>query len=127
MARSASSDSTLRELASVLATMDNADAVYDVLFALLTAREREKIALRWRLTCLLQKGQTQRAVAAELGISLCKITRGSRELKYGPAAFRAAVRKAVGEAEAEGPEPEPSGCSSRLPETEDQVAPPSAE
>ena len=100
MAQAGSSDSTLRELAAVLATMDNADAVFDVLFALLTSREREKIALRWRLTCLLQKGQTQRAVAAELGISLCKITRGSRELKYGPAAFRQAVRKAVGEADA---------------------------
>jgi len=99
MARAVTSDSTMKELASVLASMDNADAVYDVLYALLTAREREKIALRWRLTCLLQKGQTQRAVATQLGISLCKITRGSRELKYGPAAFRNAVRKAVDEAD----------------------------
>lgn len=96
MAAPTTSDVALRELASVLATVGNADAVYDVLFALLTARERDKIALRWRLTCLLQEGLTQRAVAARLGISLCKITRGSRELKYGPAAFRQAVLAAVG-------------------------------
>lgn len=96
MAGSTTSDVALREFVSVLAALGSADAVYDVLFALLTPREREKIALRWRLLCLLQKGLTQRAVAAQLGISLCKITRGSRELKYGPAAFRKAVRLAAG-------------------------------
>lgn len=95
MPRNVSGDDVLRELASVLARLDDAREVYEVLYALLTAREREKIALRWRLTCLLQEGHTQRAVAAELGISLCKITRGSRELKYGPATFRQAVREAV--------------------------------
>ncbi len=101
MARSAASDSTLREFASVLASMDNADEVFDVLYAMLTAREREKIALRWRLLGLLQEGMTQRAVATRLGISLCKITRGSRELKYGPAGFRKAVRLAMGGAAVE--------------------------
>jgi TrpR family trp operon transcriptional repressor len=95
MAGSTTSDIAMRELASVLAALGKAGAVHDVLFALLTPREREKIALRWRLLCLLQQGLTQRAVAAQLGISLCKITRGSRELKYGPAAFRKAVRLAV--------------------------------
>ena len=30
---------------------------------------------------LLLAGRTQRSIAAELGLSLCKITRGSRELK----------------------------------------------
>lgn len=98
MATPTSSDVALRELTSVLAGLGNADAVYDVLFALLTARERDKIALRWRLVCLLHKGVTQRAVAAQLGISLCKITRGSHELKYGPVALRKAVQLAVGDA-----------------------------
>ena len=95
MAGSTTSDSALREFVSVLAALHDADAVYDVLFALLTPREREKIALRWRLLCLLQKGVTQRAVAAQLGISLCKITRGSRELKHGRPGFRKAIREAV--------------------------------
>ena len=48
---------------------------------ILTPRERSDLASRWRLMKLLLAGHTQRAIAAELGLSLCKITRGSRELK----------------------------------------------
>jgi TrpR family trp operon transcriptional repressor len=44
---------------------------------------------------LLERGVAQRTIAAELGISLCKITRGSHELKYGPKGFRKAIRRAV--------------------------------
>jgi TrpR family trp operon transcriptional repressor len=88
------SDGVLRELSSVLSRLEAAE-VYDVFQAMLTPREREKIALRWKLVCLLEKGITQRAIAARLGISLCKITRGSHELKFGPPAFRKAVKHAV--------------------------------
>lgn len=87
-------DASLRQLVSVLVEMDH-DEAYKVLFALLTPPEREKIALRWQLVCMLEKGITQRAIASELGISLCKITRGSHELKYGPESLRTAIRKAV--------------------------------
>ncbi len=87
-------DCELRELSAVLSKLEAAE-VYDVFLAMLTPREREKIALRWKLVCLLEKGITQRAIAARLGISLCKITRGSHELKFGPPAFRKAVRHAV--------------------------------
>lgn len=93
--RSANGEAALRELAGVLNRMDTAAEVYEVLYALLTAREREKIALRWKLVELLENGMPQRAIAAALGVSLCKITRGSRELKYGPAAFRKAIRRAL--------------------------------
>lgn len=89
-----STDAVLRELTTLLAG-GRPETVHEVLMALLTARERDKIALRWRLVCLLEQGMTQRAIAAELGVSLCKITRGSHELKFGPGAFREAVRKAV--------------------------------
>lgn len=88
------SDAVLRELAEVLAPMAAAEMV-EIFSALLTPPERDKIALRWKLVCMLEKGMTQRAIATELGISLCKITRGSHELKYGPPAFRKAIRNAV--------------------------------
>ena len=88
-------EAVIRELSSALSRLGE-EEVYEVLSALLTAPERQKIALRWKLVCMLERGMTQRAIAAELGISLCKITRGSHELKYGPDSFRKVIRKAVG-------------------------------
>ena len=67
----------------------------DVLSGLLTPTERHKIALRWQILQLLQQGMSQRAIARKLGISLCNITRGSRELKEGGEGLRAMVRKAA--------------------------------
>jgi len=96
MKKSGMHEEGLREVAGVFADMRDPLEIYEALYALLTPREREKIALRWRLVCLLEKGMTQRAIAAELGISLCKITRGSHELKFGPNGFRKAIQKAVG-------------------------------
>lgn len=81
----------LRQLANLLAGLSEPRDVRDFMTALLTPRERERLALRWRLVCLLETGMSQRAVARRLGISLCKITRGSRELKHGPPRFRAIV------------------------------------
>ena len=48
---------------------------------ILTDAERHDLALRWKLMEMLENGMSQREVAARLGISLCKITRGSRVLK----------------------------------------------
>lgn len=71
----------LNELISVLAKTREPAAMQDLLEALLTPRERERLARRWRLVCLLAAGVHQRSIARQLGISLCNITRGSRELK----------------------------------------------
>lgn len=87
-------EGALRELAGILSRLEPGDVV-EVFEALLTPQEREKIALRWKLVCLLEQGETQRHIASALGVSLCKITRGSHELKYGPAGLRKAVRKVV--------------------------------
>lgn len=47
----------------------------------LTENERHDLALRWDLMKMLHKGVSQRDVSNRLGVSLCKITRGSRVLK----------------------------------------------
>ena len=78
------SKETLNELAAVLADTRESAAMRDLLEALLTPRERARLALRWRLVCLLTSGVHQRSIARQLGISLCNITRGSRELKRRP-------------------------------------------
>ncbi len=48
---------------------------------ILTENERKDLTLRWRLMKMLKAGVPQRKIAAELGVSLCKITRGSKIIK----------------------------------------------
>lgn len=88
-------DDTLCEFAGMLARMPDARRMAECLQALLTPRERRRLALRWRIVCLLRSGVRQRDIARRLGISLCNITRGSRELQRGPAGFCALVDEYV--------------------------------
>ena len=48
---------------------------------LLTKSELSDLTLRWNLLCMLSEGLSQREIAAKLGVSLCKITRGAKILK----------------------------------------------
>lgn len=48
---------------------------------ILTPAERHDLGLRWELMQRLKAGLPQRQIAAELGISLCKITRGAKILR----------------------------------------------
>ncbi len=47
----------------------------------LTPAEQRDLGLRWGLMKRLNQGMSQRQIAAELGISLCKITRGAKILR----------------------------------------------
>ena len=88
-------DKTMQGLCRAIAGLRDPQDVDGFLRALLTPAERARIALRWRLVCLLEAGVKERAIADRLGISLCIITRGSRELKHGPSCFRDNVRKSL--------------------------------
>jgi TrpR family trp operon transcriptional repressor len=77
----AASEPDLREIAAHLAAMGDPMVVRQWLGELFTPRELCDLALRWRLMRQLVEGKTQRSIAADLRISLCRITRGSRELK----------------------------------------------
>ena len=48
---------------------------------LLTEAEIDTLSKRWRILELLNNGETQRDIAKELQVSLCKVTRGSKILK----------------------------------------------
>ncbi len=52
-----------------------------LLTELLTPGEMKDIALRWQILKDLYLGGSQRQIAARHGMSLCKITRGSKQLK----------------------------------------------
>jgi TrpR family trp operon transcriptional repressor len=81
-------DYNLTEMARTLAATDDYRLIQDFLYSLFTPAEADEIAKRWALVKRIAEGATQRAIAAELGLSLCKITRGSRELKRDDSPFR---------------------------------------
>lgn len=86
----------LGNLAAALAEAESAEQIYGFLKGILTPPERARIELRWELVKLLERGGvSQRRVGEILHVSLCKITRGARELKKGPAGFTQIVRKGL--------------------------------
>lgn len=74
-------DRVLDEIAGVMASLEGPGELRRFLEELFTPSELCDLALRWRLVGRLAAGESQRKVAGELGISLCRITRGSRILK----------------------------------------------
>jgi TrpR family trp operon transcriptional repressor len=78
----------LVELARALADADDCNLVEDFLRCLLTPAELADVAARWALVKALRQKIPQREIARDLGISLCKITRGSKELKKPGSAFQ---------------------------------------
>jgi TrpR family trp operon transcriptional repressor len=84
----------LGELAGALAKTGNGGLIEDFLRCLLTPAEVADIAARWALVKDLDAGLPQREIARNLGVSLCKITRGSRELKKPNSAWRLILNSA---------------------------------
>jgi TrpR family trp operon transcriptional repressor len=82
-----------KEIAEVLCGIGDVKLMRRFLEGILTPRELEEIGGRWELLKLLETGVSQRRIAKELGLSLCKITRGSRELKKN----NSAVKEVLGE------------------------------
>ncbi len=70
-----------KELLEVIASMDDLDELESFFKEIMTPAELVDLSLRWRLLVELHKGMPQRKIADKYGISLCKITRGSRILK----------------------------------------------
>ena len=81
-------EENLSELASALARTKYAHLIKDFLRRILTPAETADIAARWALVKALEQKIPQREIAKTLGLSLCKITRGSREMKNPDKAFQ---------------------------------------
>jgi TrpR family trp operon transcriptional repressor len=78
----------IQEIAGILAKIDDRKLIRDFLVCILTPHELQEVDGRWELVKKLTSGLSQRRIAEELHMSLCKITRGSRELKKRDSAFR---------------------------------------
>jgi TrpR family transcriptional regulator, trp operon repressor len=70
-----------RELLKAISSIEDLDELNNFFEDILTAAELDDISLRWKLLKDLHNGVTQRKIAQKYGISLCKITRGSKVLK----------------------------------------------
>jgi TrpR family trp operon transcriptional repressor len=79
----------IEQIASILAEMSDKAVVSGFFYDMFTKSERADIATRWALVKELARKTPQRVIAGKLGLSLCKITRGSRELKKPNSTFAA--------------------------------------
>ena len=74
-------DKNIMQICQAINEMKTKEEVYDFLFEVLTDAEIDALSKRWRIMNMLFEGATQREVAKELHVSLCKITRGAAILK----------------------------------------------
>ncbi|RLB92989.1 MAG: transcriptional regulator [Deltaproteobacteria bacterium] len=70
-----------KELLKIISSINDLDELNRFFNDIFTPAELDDISLRWKLLKDLHKGMTQRKIAEKYGISLCKITRGSKVLK----------------------------------------------
>jgi len=77
-------------IAEMAKALEGADAalIEDFFYSLFTSAEADEMAKRWALVKELARGTPQRKIAEQFNLSLCKITRGSRELKKPGSPFR---------------------------------------
>jgi TrpR family trp operon transcriptional repressor len=78
----------IAEMANALSKANDPELIEGFLYSIFTPSEADEIAKRWALVKDLAKGRPQREIAKDLGLSLCKITRGSRELKKEDSPFK---------------------------------------
>ncbi|MDT3358056.1 MAG: trp operon repressor, partial [Spirochaetota bacterium] len=74
-------DTNYEDLIKIFASTTDVKDMQKLLEEMLTPNELKDLLLRWNLMKDLYKGLPQREIAASYGISLCKITRGSKILK----------------------------------------------
>lgn len=85
------------ELIELFKKVEDHETMTRLFREIFTEKELSDIVLRWELMKDLYHGETQRSIAARHGISLCKITRGSRLLKDPNSVIKRLIREMFGE------------------------------
>ncbi len=83
----------LQDLYMLFAAVNTPAEAERLLEDILTPQELASVAERWQLVQQLAKGKAQRQIADQLGISISKITRGSRMLQEGSGGFAHFLKK----------------------------------
>lgn len=86
-------DQLAGQLARILGEAKDEGELQTLINGLLAPQELEEVVLRWELIKELLSKRTQREISEHLGVSLGKIARGSRLIKYGPPEFRQLVQR----------------------------------
>lgn len=71
----------IKELSEIMCKMNEEKELRQFLLEILTESELADLSKRWRIIKMLNSGYTQREIAKELNVSLCKVTRGAKILK----------------------------------------------
>ncbi|MBU0458639.1 trp operon repressor [Patescibacteria group bacterium] len=85
--------SHLSDLYKLFASVETEREAEKLLKDILTPQELASVAERWQLVQKLDSGEPQRKISKDLKISISKITRGSRMLKYGGGGFKYFLKK----------------------------------
>ncbi len=88
------------EIIKMFTSIDDTRTMRAFFEEIFTPSEIQDVALRWRLMTMLHQGTPQRQIASDLGISLCKITRGAKIIKNRRSATRKLLDTRFGECHA---------------------------
>lgn len=83
----------VKELAQLFSSIESEEEAAKLLKDLCTPQEIDSFAERWEIIQQLAARKTQREVAEKLGVSISKVTRGSRVLQYGEGGFELFLKK----------------------------------
>jgi len=82
-----------QELYKLFISLKSKKEVELLLKDILTPQELDNIVERWQLIKMIAQGKPQRKIKNNLGISISKITRGSKEFKYGHGGFELMLKR----------------------------------
>lgn len=71
----------MNSLAKIFTEINDVSTMEKFMEEILTDAERKDLNLRWELMKKLKEHIPQREISSQLGVSLCKITRGAKILK----------------------------------------------
>jgi TrpR family trp operon transcriptional repressor len=84
----------IREISELLAKVQDVRLIEGFLIEILTESELSNLSSRWEIVKLLDQGVSQRKIAQDFHLSLCKITRGSKELHKKNSAIKKIIKLA---------------------------------
>ncbi len=71
----------IKEISNIISSFNDEKEIYHFLKELFTEAELMDLSKRWEILKMLNDGHTQRDIASELKVSLCKVTRGAKIMK----------------------------------------------